>query len=132
MAKGYDKNQERKQAVSMLGKGLVRRSGSKCELCEASGVALQVYEVPPVNEPRLDASLFICDTCLEAIDSPRRANPAHWRCLTTTMWSELPVVQVMVIRLLQRIQENELWAADLLEQLYPEAEVKEWAAEASI
>ena len=40
MAKGLLKHQERKSALSLLGKDLARRARSKCELCEASGVPL--------------------------------------------------------------------------------------------
>ena len=42
MAKGYQKNKERLEQVSLLGKALIRRAKKKCELCEAQGVSMSV------------------------------------------------------------------------------------------
>ena len=50
----------------------------------------------------------------------------HWRCLNDSMWSTEPAVQVMAWRMLQRLK-AEGWPQDLLDMMYMEEEVKEWA-----
>jgi len=127
MAKRFDQFQERKQKVSMFGKDLVRRSKSCCELCGESGVKLQVYEVPPVHEePEFESCVFICDTCLEQIDNPKRVDTGHWRCLNNSVWSEIPAVQVASIRMLRTLAKSEIWAEDLLDQAFLDPEIEEW------
>ena len=40
---------------------LARRSHSRCEVCEAAGVPLQAFEVPPVyGDPDIDRCAFEC------------------------------------------------------------------------
>lgn len=50
----------------------------------------------------------------------------HWRCLNDSMWSQVPVVQVMAWRALKLLS-SQLWAQDLLEMLYLEDENLQWA-----
>ncbi|MCX2480812.1 alkylphosphonate utilization protein [Pedobacter sp. MC2016-15] len=50
----------------------------------------------------------------------------HWRCLSTSMWSEVPSVQVVSWRMLNRLS-AEGWAADLLDMMYLEDETLSWA-----
>ena len=124
MGKGYDENQLRKNELNFLGKDLVRRSRSKCELCEADGVKLTVFEVPPASvQVSADQCLFLCETCREQIEKPKRMDADHWRCLNNSIWSEIPAVQVMSARMLKRLV-NEHWAAELLEQAYFDEEVE--------
>ncbi|MGB0387049.1 MAG: phnA protein [Ardenticatenaceae bacterium] len=128
MAKGYQRHQERVKAVSSFGRDLARRSGSCCELCGASGVKLVVFEVPPVpEEPEYERCIFICETCKGQIDKPKKMDPRHWLCLYSTIWSEVPAVQVMAVRLLRQLPASESWAADVLDQAYLEPETQEWA-----
>ncbi|HEY0177127.1 MAG TPA: alkylphosphonate utilization protein [Pedobacter sp.] len=54
-------------------------------------------------------------------------NPNHWRCLTTSMWSEVPAVQVVSWRLLNRLSNSEGWAADNLDMMYLDEETLAWA-----
>jgi protein PhnA len=130
MAKGYDQNQQRKNELNFLGKDLVRRSRSKCELCEADGVKLTAFEVPPVSDLlTADRCLFLCETCREQIETPKRMDADHWRCLNNSIWSEIPVVQVMSARMLKRLS-KERWAEELLEEAYFDEEVDAWIAEA--
>ena len=130
MAKGYEKYQERVNALSRFGKDLVRRSGSKCELCEATGVKLAVYEVEPVEqEPHFDDCIFICEACREQLSRPKNVRPNHWRCLNNTLWSDVPAVQVIALRVLKRLTgQGEAWAEELLEMAYPSEEISNWAA----
>ena len=132
MAKGYEVNQERVAALASLGKDLARRSKSRCELCETSGVGLSPFEVPPEPKlPELDRCLFLCDRCREQAGNPKRFQPGEaWRCLAQTIWSEVPAVQVMAVRLLRRQANSEEWAREVLAEAYLDPEVELWADEA--
>ncbi|MCC9041398.1 PhnA domain-containing protein [Myroides sp. M-43] len=104
---------------------LKERSGNKCELCEATG-HLNVYDVPPAAANEADKEIYICDTCLEQVEKRAELDPAHWQCLTTSMWSEYSAVQVVAWRMLNRFR-NESWAADSLEMMYLGDELLEFA-----
>jgi protein PhnA len=101
------------------------RSESKCELCRASD-NLSAYEVPPKANASADESILICQTCLEQIDNPEKVDVNHWRCLNDTMWTQVPAVQVMVWRMLNRLR-AEGWPQDLLDMLYLEEDTLSWA-----
>jgi len=124
MAKGYNEHQQRKNELNILAKDLVRRSRAKCELCEADGVKLTVFEVPPESETvTADQCLFICETCREQIEKPKRMDTDHWRCLNNSIWSEVPAVQIMSARMLKRLAKQH-WAEELLDQAYFDEEVE--------
>ena len=106
-------------------KELEKRSDGQCELC-ASTEKLNVFEVQPVKKTGLDAHLMVCGTCKEQIEDPEKTDPNHWRCLNDSMWSEHIPVQVMAWRMLSRIR-KEGWPQDLLDMLYLEDEILEWA-----
>jgi len=104
---------------------LIERSGSKCELCGSTG-NLSVYKVPPVGEIIADRCIYLCDTCKSQIDNPDDMDTNHWRCLNDSMWSEVPVIQVMSWRMLTRLR-GEGWPQDLLDMMYLEDETLTWA-----
>ena len=86
MAKGYDEHIERKNKVNSFGRELTRRAKSKCELCEATGVSLSVYEVPPVKgDPEIERCIFICDECRDKIDRIKKAKENDFRFLTNSI-----------------------------------------------
>jgi protein PhnA len=125
MVKRFDKNQERLQALSWLGKDLARRARSKCELCEVSGVKFKTVEIAPVPaEPDLDHCLLLCEQCFEQINRKGPPDEKYWRCLETAAWKELPVVQVTAVRLLKAIDAP--WTELLMEQLYVWPEAEAW------
>ncbi|MCW8887254.1 MAG: phnA protein [Motiliproteus sp.] len=132
MAKGYNQHQQRHQGLNAFGKDLTRRSGSCCELCEASGVKLSIYEVPPIPvEPELEHCVFVCETCLQQLEQPKQRNPDHWRCLTKAVWSQVPAVQVVAVTMAKALA-DQAWAAELLEQLYLDPEVEAWVEKSSL
>ena len=107
-------------------KELNARSNSACELCTSTN-ELRAYEVAPApNNGRLEDYIFICETCHDQIEHPETADANHWRCLNDSMWSEVPAVQVMAWRMLQRLR-AEGWPQDLLDMLYLEEETLNWA-----
>lgn len=101
------------------------RSNNQCELC-ASTQNLSVYDVPPNAQQREEDSLLVCDTCKAQLEKREPLNAAHWKCLLDSMWSEVPAVQVVSWRMLNRFRE-ESWAADALEMLYFDDAQLAWA-----
>ena len=104
---------------------LMQRSESKCELC-TSEANLSVYDVPPVGDANSDHCVLLCDVCTGQINNPDTVDVNHWRCLNDSMWNPEPAVQVSAWRMLKRLS-GEPWAQDLLDMLYLEDDVREWA-----
>ena len=125
MSKGREEHQARKNEISSFGRDLAKRCKSKCELCGES-TSLEIYEVPPVDDPDFDKCIMICEPCKVQVENPSKINVNYWHCLNETAWSEVPAVQVVVWRLLEHLS-SEAWAQDLKDQLYLDEEVVEWA-----
>jgi protein PhnA len=104
---------------------VLKRSDNKCELC-GSVEDLKVYEVQPQDNSNEDNSIVACSKCIAQIDKKAELNQGHWKCLTESMWSEVPGVQVVAWRMLNRLR-AESWAADLLDMLYLDDEKLAWA-----
>jgi protein PhnA len=102
-----------------------KRSNGKCELCGTEG-AVEFYEVPPQDRSNEDNSIMICPKCKAQVDKKEELDSNHWKYLTETMWSEVPGVQVVAWRMLNRLR-NESWAADSLEMLYLDDDKLAWA-----
>lgn len=113
--------------MNNIEKLLKDRSESKCELCESSE-KLNVYVVPPKTNALAENSALICSSCLSQIEDPGKTVSNHWRCLNTSMWSEVPAVKVIAWRMLNRLR-SEGWPQDLLDQLYLDDETLVWAKE---
>ncbi|MGL4510785.1 PhnA protein [Cetobacterium sp.] len=119
MAKGYDQHMERKNKVNSFGKELTRRAKSKCELCEATGVSLSIFEVPPVKEePEVERCIFICDECRDKLERIRKAKENDFRFLSNSMWSEVDMVRALSIVLLKEMSKKYSWAEVILDDLY--------------
>ncbi len=108
---------------------LHERSDSTCELCAAKE-DLTVYEVPP-GPGDADHSVLICGTCSGQLADPQHIDANHWRCLNTSMWSEIPAVKVTAWRVLDLLK-NEGWPQDLLDMLYLDDEMLQWAKSAPL
>lgn len=104
---------------------LLQRSGKQCELC-LSGDNIKMYEVPPQDQSNEDNTIMICNKCLAQIDKKEELDSKHWNCLTTSMWSEVPGVQVVSWRMLNRLR-AESWAMDSLDMMYLDDEKLAWA-----
>jgi len=94
---------------------------TQCELCYSED-NLSSYEVTGTQA----AVITLCSTCQEQIDATAQLNTNHWHCLNESAWSEEAAVQVMVWRMLKRLN-TESWAQDLAEQLYLDDETLAWA-----
>lgn len=111
---------------------LLERSDSKCELC-GSDSELKTYNIPPAQEPGTETSaaksILTCNTCLQQINQIDEMDVNHWRCLNESMWNQEPAVQVMAWRILDRLRDSgvEGWPQDLLDMLYLEDDIQQWA-----
>lgn len=108
---------------------LMERSGGRCELCGAQA-GLGPYALPG-SEGRTNADLLLCPTCSLQLSGGEALDSNHWRCLSDSMWSPVPAVQVAAWRLLKRLS-GETWAQDLLDMLYLDEDLSEWAQAAPL
>ncbi len=104
---------------------LKARSGNTCELCK-SQQGLKLFEVLPQPQSKDDNTILICSDCRAQIEKKQELNSSHWACLTESMWSEIPAVQVISWRMLNRLR-NESWASDNLDMMYLDEEKLAWA-----
>lgn len=105
---------------------LKKRSGSSCELTGTSE-NLAAYEVPPAQNIGADSWILISGKCLSQIQRKEPLDELFWKeLLPVSMWSEIPVVQVISWRMLNRFR-SESWAADALDMMYLEGENLQWA-----
>jgi protein PhnA len=104
---------------------LTQRSSNKCELC-GSATALKLYEVQPQDGRSEDNCIMICAKCEAQVEKKEELDGNHWKILSETMWSEVPGVQVVAWRMLNRLR-NESWAVDNLDMLYLDDEKLAWA-----
>lgn len=108
-----------------LEEAILERSGNICELCKSDS-SLSLYEVPG-NSGKDEAScIMICEKCLAQIDKKEELDSEHWAVLSETMWSEVPGVQVVAWRMLNRLRSLS-WAAESLDMLYLDETNLEWA-----
>lgn len=104
---------------------LLQRSDNQCELCQ-SVIDLQVYAVPPQSSAIAENNILTCSICKSQLEKTADMDKNHWRCLTGSMWSEVPAVQVVSWRMLNRLK-DESWALDNLDMLYLDDETLAWA-----
>lgn len=104
---------------------LLLRSEQACELCKAAE-NLKPYPVPPQDAATEENTIILCGKCRAQVEKKEDLNSGHWACLSESMWSEVPAVQVVAWRMLSRLR-NESWAADNLEMMYLTDENLAWA-----
>jgi len=130
MARGYDSDRERKHALSLFGKDLARRAKSRCELTRVSGVPLVTYEIPPVpTEPDFNRCLLVSEAVLGQLAKPRTLLGGEWHHLKEVIWSDIPAVQAMALRILRHLTRSDPWAQNLIDETYLDPEVEELADE---
>lgn len=106
-------------------KELDERSNKQCELCTSSG-QLSAFAVEPTNNRGGYEYVNICSNCESQIFGDKDMDTNHWRCLNDAIWSEVDAVKVMSYRILNKIK-SEGWPQDLLDMMYMEDEVLNWA-----
>ncbi len=101
------------------------RSENKCELC-GSAENVMMYDVKPRNNASAENTLMACAKCEAQIEKKEEMDSNHWKKLSESMWSEVPGIQVVAWRMLNRLK-SESWAADSLDLLYLDDDNLEWA-----
>jgi len=104
-----------------------QRAGGVCELC-GSLQETGVYAVPPVTERSSERMILACGRCRAQLEKREEPDAAHWRCLESSMWSEVEAVKVVAWRMLQRFR-SEGWASEALDMLFLDEPVEAWARE---
>jgi len=104
---------------------LIERSGNKCELCK-SETAISLYEVPPKADNTRDNYIMACSKCQAQLDKKEEPDSSHWQCLSETMWSEVPAVQIVSWRMMNRFR-NESWASENLDMMFLDEQNLAWA-----
>lgn len=104
---------------------LVARSNQHCELCVASS-SLSTYSVLPQTKADETNTFLACNKCLEQLEGKVALDANHWRCLASTIWSEVPGIKVVAYRILHQLN-SESWAQDLLDSMYLDDETLAWA-----
>lgn len=125
MARGRDAHQARKAATAALGRTLSRRARNRCELCN-SKTSLSVVEVPPLPEdPDPEQAVIVCSRCAGLLGG-RKEDPTTLRFLEETVWAEVAIVQIAVVRLVRGLADDGVdWAVLILENLYLDPEVED-------
>lgn len=92
-----------------------------CALCAADApLVTHTVSGAPADQ---DGDVALCAPCLAAAQGA--PDPAHLRCLASSMWSERPAVQVLSARLLAQLSDQD-WARDLADQLWLEDDMRAW------
>jgi protein PhnA len=104
---------------------VISRSNNQCELCKSTN-KLSIYDIPPTADKQASHSLYVCEKCKAQLEKKEELDANHWSCLNESMWSELPAVQVVSWRMLNRLK-NESWASDALDMMYLEDDNLAWA-----
>lgn len=105
---------------------LKQRSSGVCELSGENG-NLNIYKVEPTDGNQPERAILISDKALAQIEKREEPDSAYWeKILPNSMWSEVPGVQVVSWRMLNRFR-NESWAAEALDMMYLDDETLEWA-----
>jgi len=115
--------------MNNLSTELTARCKSLCELC-GSKSTLSTFIVAPKTGNGLDEQLALCDNCISQMQHPETVDVAHWCFLNDSIWSTLPVVQVVSYRMLQGLSAQK-WASDLLDMMYLDDDTREWAESTS-
>ena len=101
------------------------RSKGMCELCSSTNELRSHIVVPKKGESK-DEMVFVCSECSDQLDGTKEMNSNHWRCLTESMWSEVPAIKVIAWRMLNALR-SEGWAVDLIHMMYLDEEILNWA-----
>lgn len=102
---------------------LSTRSQGLCVLTQQAG-ELTVYRVGP--DSYADNEIVVLASLIDQLSGAVPLQAEDWQALPTTMWSEVPAVQVAAWRVLNRLK-NESWAAEALDILYLDEETLAWA-----
>jgi len=120
MAKGFQENKDRKEAIASFGKSIGKRAGFKCEWCESKD-DLRVWDYQPDLEPEIDMLALLCKRCREWAEG-RKADPQELRSIRNALWSNIPAVAEESARVLAQCRAP--WAREAIEESFIDDAVK--------
>jgi len=120
MAKGFQENKDRKEAIGSFGKSIGKRAGLKCEWCESKD-ELRVWDYQPDLPPNMDTLALLCQRCREWADG-RKADPQELRSIRNALWSNIPAVAEGAASVLAQCREP--WAREAIEESFIDDSIK--------
>jgi len=120
MAKGYQANRERLEAISAFGKAVGKRAGFKCEWCESRD-DLRCWDYRPDFEPDLKNLALLCGRCRDLADG-RKADLNELRSIRNALWSNVPAVAEGAAAVLAQCRES--WVREAIEDSLIDDELK--------
>jgi len=120
MAKGYQGNKDRLEAISSFGKAIGKRAGFKCEWCE-SKEDLRVWDYKPDVPPDMETLALLCQQCRDWADG-RKTTPNELRSIRNALWSNVPSVAEGAARVLAQCKET--WAREAIEESFIDGDIK--------
>jgi hypothetical protein len=120
MAKGYQANKDRQEAVSLLGKQIGKRAGFKCEWC-GSKDDLRLWDYQPEREPEPATLALLCSRCRDLAEG-QKPDQNELRSIRDALWSDIPAVAEGAAHVLATCKEP--WAREAIEESFIAEEVK--------
>ena len=97
---------------------LIKRSKTSCELCLTTS-ELNPYAVISRSTINPEYYLYICNTCQSLLEEKPFAASPHWQCLEDQTQNNLIPLQIMICRILMKLETQQVaWAEDLLDELF--------------
>ena len=121
MAKGYQANKERQEAIGIFGKSVGKRAGFKCEWCEGKD-GLEVWDYKPDMEPNMDTLALLCRRCRNLADGGK-ADPNELHSIRNALWNNIPSVAEGAARVLAQFREG--WVREAIEESFIDDRVKD-------
>jgi protein PhnA len=87
---------------------------------------LDAAKLAPSFDKVYPYEIYVLTNSQAGINKKEELDNAHWACLNEAMWSEIPAVQVVSWRLLNRLKDQS-WAADALDMMYFDDDTMAWA-----
>ncbi len=120
MAKGYQANKERRDALNAFGKEIGKRAGFKCEWCGGKE-DLRLWDYRPEREPETGTLALLCSRCRE-LAAGRNADLNELRSIRNALWSDVPAVAEGAARVLAKCREP--WVREAIGESFIDEDVK--------
>lgn len=120
MAKGYEANKERQQAIAGYGKILAKRASFRCEWCEGDQ-DLRPTDLDTAAEPSEATLALLCQSCRD-LRTAKKLDATRLRSLSGAIWHPEPLVALEAARILAASGED--WARQLVEDSLLDEETK--------
>jgi hypothetical protein len=120
MAKGYQANKDRQEAVSLLGKQIGKRAAFKCEWC-GSKEDLRLWDYKPEREPEPATLALLCGRCRNLAEG-QKPDLNELRSIRDALWSDIPAVAEGAAHVLATCKEP--WAREAIDESFIAEEVK--------